>query len=681
MRARGKAPHEESVAGDPSDDLISSEPRPPRDRRARRRGVRPITDSSRFTFSEEQLAAIVDSALDAIVTMDAAGEVTGWSRQAERIFGWTAAEVRGRRLADLIIPPQHRDAHRRGLARFLETEVGRIAGQRIDITALHKSGHELAVELIVTPYRQAGAWYFTGIIRDVTEVRRIERRLAQRERHLRAIIETEPECVKLLDRAGRLVDMNASGLAMIEADSLADVVGHSVLSLVVPADRAAFVDLCRAVTEGTPGSLEFNIVGLKGTPRRLETHAVPLVSEESAAPLLLGITRDVTARRQLEERLRTAQRMESVGRLAGGVAHDFNNLLTAILGSVHAIDESLGPDHPRREDVEEIRGAALRAADLTRQLLAFSRRQVLRPKVLDLNALVTKIEKLLRRLIGEHITLRTSLAPALGSVRADPGQLEQVIVNLVVNARDAMPGGGTITIETSSAARFDHGDHSAQTADRYVTLSVRDDGPGIDPSVRDLLFEPFFTTKDQEHGAGLGLATVYGIVNQSNGHIRVESDLGRGSAFVIYLPMVELPPDAMVAPTTSDRVAGGNETILVAEDEVAILNLARRTLTRMGYFVLTAGSGTAALEVASQFADPIHVLLTDVVMPGMSGRDLARRLTQNRPDVRVIFMSGYAGDAVFELGVLDSGVEFLQKPFTPGDLASKVREVLDGRSA
>jgi PAS domain S-box-containing protein len=621
----------------------------------------------------------VDSALDAIVTMNAAGEVTGWSGHAERLFGWTAAEANGQRLAELIIPPQHRDAHAQGLARFLETGVGRIARERISITALDKSGRELAVELIVTPYRHNGAWNFTGFIRDMSEVRRTERQLAQRERHLRAIIETEPECVKLLDREGRLVDMNASGLAMIEADSLAAVVGESVLSLVVPSDRAAFLALCRSVSSGTPGSLEFNIVGLKGTPRRLETRAVPLVPEDAETPLLLGITRDVTARRQLEERLRTAQRLESVGRLAGGVAHDFNNLLTAILGSAHAIDESLGPDHPRREDVEEIRGAALRAADLTRQLLAFSRQQVLRPRVLDLNALVTRMEKLLRRLIGEHITLRTSLAPALASVRADPGQLEQVIVNLVVNARDAMPAGGTITIETSRADRFDHGELSVRTAAQYLTLSIRDDGPGIDPSVRDHLFEPFFTTKDRERGAGLGLATVYGIVNQSDGHIRVESDLGRGSAFVIYLPAVALPADALTAPAIGSVAAGGNETILVAEDEGALLNLARITLTKKGYAVLTANSGTAALEVATKVADPIHVLLTDVVMPGMSGRDLARRLTLDRPDLQVIFMSGYAGDAVFEMGVLDAGVEFLQKPFTPGELASKVREVLDRR--
>jgi len=640
----------------------------------------PEEDAGGLAFSSGQLEAIVESALDAIVTIDESGAVTGWSTQAERTFGWTAAEAKGRLLADFIIPPQHREAHRQGLARFLATGEGRIVRQRVEITALHKSGREFDVELVVTPYRHGGVWHFTGFIRDMTDLRRTQRELAQRERHLRAVIETEPECVKLLDREGRVVDMNASGLAMIEADSLAQVRGADVLSLVVPADRPAFAALCRDVFEGRSGSLEFNLVGLKGTARRLETRAVPLVPEEGGTPLLLGITRDVTERQRLEERLRNAQRMESVGRLAGGVAHDFNNLITAILGSAQMIDESLGADHPRREDIEEIRGAALRAADLTRQLLAFSRQQVLRPKILDLNALVTRIEKLLRRLIGEHIALRTALAPSLASVRADPGQLEQVLVNLVVNARDAMPEGGTITIETAFAAAAEAQDVPAMPSGPFVRLVVRDDGRGIAPDARPHLFEPFYTTKDQARGAGLGLATVYGIVKQSDGFIKVESEVGEGAAFVIYLPAIAEPADAPVTSPSVPQAPGGQETILVAEDESAILSLARATLAKKGYTVLTASSGTDAEKLAAGFAEPIDLLVTDVVMPGMSGRDLARSLRKTRPGLKVIFMSGYAGDDVFAMGVLDPGVEFLQKPFTPGEMARKVRDVLDGRA-
>jgi CheY-like chemotaxis protein len=341
--------------------------------------------------------------------------------------------------------------------------------------------------------------------------------------------------------------------------------------------------------------------------------------------------------------------------------------------------EDLAVKDPRRQDAEEIRKAADRAAGLTRQLLAFSRQQVLQPRVVDLNALVSELEKMLRRLLGEDVTLATRLAAGLGRVRADPGQLEQVIMNLAVNARDAMPRGGNLTIETADVT-FDAtyaADHYPAPPGAYAMLAVSDTGTGMDPDTQAHLFEPFFTTKDKGKGTGLGLATVYGIVKQSGGFIWVYSELGAGSTFKIYLPRVEAAADPALRVQASVPVGRGTETVLLAEDEAPVRAVARQTLERHGYRVLEAPSAEAALDVADRYSGPIHLLLTDVIMPGLSGRDLAVRLATLRPDVRVIYMSGYTDDAITRHGVLEPGFVFVQKPFTPDALARTVRDVLD----
>jgi len=370
--------------------------------------------------------------------------------------------------------------------------------------------------------------------------------------------------------------------------------------------------------------------------------------------------------------------MEAVGRLAGGIAHDFNNILTAITGYVDLLLEDLPPGDPRRNDAQEVRKAADRAAGLTRQLLAFSRQQVLQPRVVGLNGLVTDIEKMLRRLLGEDIDLATRLDPALGAVKADPGQLEQVIMNLAVNARDAMPQGGKLTIETANA-ELDESyarEHFPATPGRYVLLAVSDTGVGMTPEVQAHLFEPFFTTKERGKGTGLGLATVYGIVKQSGGFIWVYTEPSHGSTFKVYLPRV----DASVQPREATAGAGakrGTETVLLAEDEAPVRAVARQVLERHGYNVLEAPSAEAALDLAQRYSGDIHVLLTDVVMPGLSGHDLAKQLVALRPNVRVIYMSGYTDDAITRHGVLEPGLAYVQKPFTPEGIARKVREVLD----
>jgi PAS domain S-box-containing protein len=396
-------------------------------------------------------------------------------------------------------------------------------------------------------------------------------------------------------------------------------------------------------------------------------------------PASLAMAHDITKRKSVETQLLQAQKMEAVGRLAGGIAHDFNNLLTVILGSSDLLLEGLGVDHQRRGDVESIQQATQRAAALTRQLLAFSRQQVLAPQVLDMNALITDVEKMLQRLIGEDIEFRTVLTPDLGAVRADPGQLEQVIMNLAVNARDAMPQGGKLTVETANVdldAAYAQ-THAPVVPGRYAMLAVSDTGTGMDTQVKAHIFEPFFTTKEKGKGTGLGLATVYGIVKQSDGYIWVYSEPGQGTTFKIYLPRVEAaaePPAPKPMPPASLR---GSETVLLAEDEEAVRNLTRRVLLAHGYTVLVAADGQEALRLADGHTGPIHLLLTDVVMPHMSGRQLAERVVSARHATKVLYLSGYTDDAIVHHGVLEPGIAFLQKPFTPQGLARKLREVLD----
>jgi CheY-like chemotaxis protein len=371
--------------------------------------------------------------------------------------------------------------------------------------------------------------------------------------------------------------------------------------------------------------------------------------------------------------------MEAVGRLAGGIAHDFNNLLTVITSYSDILLEDLASQDPRRGDVEEIGKAAASAARLTRQLLAFSRQQVLEPRVLDLNASLASADKLLRRLLGEDIELVTAPAPSLGTVKADPGQLEQVIVNLAVNARDAMPEGGKLTLETANADMDDAyvREHPAAKPGSYVVLAVSDTGVGMDEETQRRIFEPFFTTKEAGKGTGLGLATVYGIVKQSGGFIWVYSEPGHGTTFKIYLPRVEEPVDAETRPVPPLGSLRGTETVLLVEDAAAVRAVIHQTLDRLGYRVLEAPNGEAALHLATKHRGPIHLLLTDVVMPELGGRQLAERLSALRPELRVLYASGYTDDAVVRHGVLKPGIAYLQKPFTPEVLALKVREVLD----
>jgi len=395
----------------------------------------------------------------------------------------------------------------------------------------------------------------------------------------------------------------------------------------------------------------------------------------------IATTQDVTERKLLEQQFTQAQKMEAVGRLAGGVAHDFNNLLTIINGFAALLSKQTSTEDPRHGQLTEILLAGERAASVTRQLLAFSRRQLLEPRVLDLNSVLADVETMLRHLVGEDVELVMTLKP-LGRIKADPGQIEQVVMNLAVNARDAMPKGGKLLIETGNVEIDENYAcrHSPMIQGKYVMVAVSDTGSGMDLETQAHLFEPFFTTKEEGRGTGLGLATAYGIVKQSGGFIWVYSEPGQGSTFKIYFPRVEEALPAAEPSIVRPKLAKGSETVLVVEDEGGVRSLVCQTLASHGYKVLEAAGAAQALKISKQHTEPIHLLLTDVVMPRTSGKKLATRLSTLHPETKVLYMSGYTDDAIVRHGILEGGTPFLQKPFAPNALLVKIREVLEMKS-
>ncbi len=517
-----------------------------------------------------------------------------------------------------------------------------------------------------------------AVVRDVTERLRAEETL----RRLRAILESEPECVKLLAEDGTLIEMNPAGLAMVEAESAADVIGHDVSGIVVAGQRDAFRAFTRQVFSGDTCTKVFEIVGLRGTRRSMEMHATPLRDQDGRIIAALSVTRDITdrlraedTRKRLEDQLRQAQKMEAVGQLSGGIAHDFNNILTVILGNTALIEADVRLPGELLEPVREVLQSAERASSLTRQLMMLSRQQPMQPRDLDLNDIVRTMTRMLERILGEDVRLRFAFAPHPLSVHADPGMLDQVLLNLAVNARDAMPAGGQLTIETFAVEW-----QETIREGSFAGVRVIDTGCGISPDVVPHVFEPFFTTKDVGKGTGLGLATVYSIVQQHNGWIDVESTFGSGTVFTFYLPRLGVESRRGTRVAEAQVVPGGRETILVVEDERSLRSLVKNVLVQGGYTVLEAVSGVAALDVWAQHRHDIQLLLTDVVMPdGMSGLDLARRLVRDRPDLRVIYTSGYSAEIAAREIELQEGLNFLSKPYRPPDLLRTVRANLDAK--
>jgi len=517
------------------------------------------------------------------------------------------------------------------------------------------------------------------------ERKHAEEKLRQSEEQHRRITENIADLVAVLDTEGKRIYNSPSYKDVLgNPESLR---GTDSFVEIHPEDRERVRRIFReTVATGVGQRTEFRFLRKDGSIRFIESQGSVILDEEGKPARVIVVSRDVTERkraedelRQTEDRLRQSQKMEAIGQLAGGIAHDFNNLLTAIMGYSELLLSRLQPGDLRRRDAEEIGKAADRAASLTHQLLAFSRRQVLRPVVLDLNAVVTNMEGMLRRLIREDIDLITVSGPALGRVKADPGQIEQVIMNLIVNARDAMPQGGRLTVETANV-ELDEAyarRHVAAQPGPYVMLAVTDTGCGMDAETQAHIFEPFFTTKEKGKGTGLGLATVYGIVKQSGGSIWVDSEPGLGTTFTIYLPRVEEAGESLKPSAAPSKISRGSETVLLVEDEEGVRRLAYEVLQLKGYTMLEARDGSEALRIGQAHPGPIHLLVTDAVMPGMSGRQLAEHLAPVHPEAKVLYMSGYMDNTIVHHGVLDQGMAFLQKPFTADILARKVREVLD----
>jgi two-component system cell cycle sensor histidine kinase/response regulator CckA len=502
--------------------------------------------------------------------------------------------------------------------------------------------------------------------------------LRRSEMNFRSLVTNAPYGICRCNAAGQLLDVNPALLAILGYSSAQELVGKHLGELY--ADTHHWFELADHLHSAAPFNgliAEWKRKDGINTVLRVSGRAVCDGDKKTAFELFIE---DVTERRALEQQLQQSQKMEAVGRLAGGIAHDFNNLLMVISGYSEFLLDRLGPDPTLRGPAQEIAGASQRASSLTRQLLAFSRKQMLAPKILDLNGVVTENLKMLTRVIGEDIDLVMVPASSLGAVRADAGQIDQVIMNLAVNARDAMPSGGKLTIETSNVsldedyARF----HAPLRAGEYVMLSISDTGLGMDSETQSHIFEPFFTTKGPK-GTGLGLSTVYGIVKQSGGYIWVYSEPGKGSTFKIYLPRVaeRVEPAQVVVPEEPAFTEPGTETILLAEDEANLRYLARQFLEKQGYRVIEAADGAVAMQIAVAHEGIIHLLLTDVIMPGMNGRELAQRISEIRPNTKVLYMSGYTENVIGHNGTLDADVRLLQKPFTLRDLKKKVREVLD----
>jgi two-component system, cell cycle sensor histidine kinase and response regulator CckA len=518
------------------------------------------------------------------------------------------------------------------------------------------------------------------VIYQQTQLHRIRRHLLDREALFKLITENVADMIAVVDGEGHRL-YNSPSYFRVMGYTSEDLRSTSPLDQIHPDDRQLVSDVTNETRRSGIGRrIEFRMRHKDGHWVHLESTASVIPDATGKVNRLIIVNREISERRRLEEQLRQSQKMDAIGRLSGGVAHDFNNLLGVIIGYGEILEERIPQTDPLRSSVDQVLKAGRRAASLTRQLLAFSRQQVLEPKVLRLNAVVADMEKMLRRMIGEDVDLAISLEKNLGAIRADQGQIEQVIMNLAVNSRDAMPDGGKLVIETINfeidrafASRYAYPVLPGQ----YVLLTVSDSGTGMDAATQQRIFEPFFTTKEKGKGTGLGLSTVYGVVKQSGGYIDVFSTPGKGTTFNIYLPRVDGDVAAEDQGTSPSSATRGTETVLLVEDEDMLRSLTRNLLEMNGYTVLEAANGAAALELAARTPGEIQLLLTDVVMPGINGRMLADQLKAKRPQLHTMFISGYTGQRVGEKAILEPGSIFLQKPFTREQLAQKVREALD----
>jgi two-component system cell cycle sensor histidine kinase/response regulator CckA len=629
---------------------------------------------SGLRWRHEWASAILETVASPIVLLDPEGKIAGFNRACEELTGYTAAEMVGRPVW-VLLPPEDVPAAKAVFADLL----ARSFPNRHENFWVTRSGERrlIAWKNTVLQGQDGSLAYIVATGVDVTEQRRAEAELRQLNETLRTLVETGPLAIVGMDLEGNVTAWNRAAETMF-GWTAAEAIGR-FFPPVPEGDRGFTFENLRRIRHGECLSgVERRRRRKDGSPIDISIWNAPQRDASGAITGVISVIADVTDRKRLEEQFRQSQKMEAVGRLAGGVAHDFNNLLTIINGYAQMALDVAGPEGPLSEAIQEILRAGDSAAALTSQLLAFSRRQVVQPRVVDLNSLVTGMDKMLHRLIGEDIDLVTVLGKHLPQVKVDPGQFQQVIMNLVVNSRDAMPGGGRLTIETAAVSLnpdFTPGPPGLPRGE-YTLLIVSDTGRGMSEDTLAHLFEPFFTTKGKGKGTGLGLSTVYGIVKQAGGDVTVSSTLNEGATFRIYLPAVQETP----APEAGDQKATrrtGTETVLLAEDDAGLRKLVHDVLRSHGYTVLEAAGAEQALSMCKAHPGPIHLFLSDVIMPRMGGRELAERVIALRPGVRVLYMSGYTAEALPRGIFEERGFTFLQKPFTPEMLLDHVRQALE----
>jgi two-component system cell cycle sensor histidine kinase/response regulator CckA len=627
--------------------------------------------------SEELFRLISENAADLIAVVDLEGRRIYNSVSYQKVLGYSSEELKNSFGLEQIHPD---DRQRVKDAAAYARRTGK--GSTLEYRIRHKDGTWRVLESTASVIRTAKGDPDKLVIvnRDITDRKIAAEALRLSEVGFRSVVEGAPYGIYRASFEGRFLRVNPALRKMLGYQSADDLLNADLGKEIFrnAGDFEALVKLLGSAGEFKDVEVEWK--QKNGTPITARCSGRS-VQEDGAEPYFEVFAEDVTERRVLERQLRMAAKMEAVGRLSGGIAHDFNNLLGVIIGYSQALKRKLGPGNPLSEHAEEVEKAGQRAVSLTRQLLAFSRQQILTPAVLDLNALVADMQKMLPRLIGEDIGVSTDLAHEMGRVKADHGQVEQVLMNLAVNARDAMPNGGKLVIKTADV-EFDEAyvrHHPGAKPGRYVMLAVTDSGMGMSAETLAHIFEPFFTTKEVGKGTGLGLATVYGVVKQSGGYIWVDSQVGKGSSFQIFLPRVdEAVTQAVVAKPTGELQ--GTETVLLAEDAEALMKLARTFLEGHGFKVIAASNGEEALQLAHRHSGKIDLLLTDVIMPGMNGRVLAEHLVLKHPGIRVLYMSGYTDSFIAGHGVLEQGTHLLHKPFTEEALIMKVREVLDAKT-
>ncbi|MEO7425951.1 MAG: PAS domain S-box protein [Fibrobacteria bacterium] len=625
--------------------------------------------------SEARFRAFVDHAADAFFLHDNddLGRIVDVNRQACKVLGYAREELinQSAMLFDHWLTPAQ-------LMRIAERVN---AGEDFSFETRHtrKDGTDFPVEIRIRQFFHGGRHLGVSLARDITERKQTERALSESHDLLRALVEGSPDPIFAKDLQGRYLMINSAGARWLDK-SVEEVIGKDDESLLPPEDARILRELdMRVLVTGQAESFEETVPG--PNPRMFHSIKSPIRDRHGNVIGLVGISRDVTEMKRLETDLRQAQKMDAIGRLAGGVAHDFNNLLGVIIGYSELVFNRLQPDDFNRGLLFEIQKAADRAAGLTRQLLAFSRKQVLQPRVFSLNPLVADLGTMLQRLIGNEVEVTQILDPDLWMAQVDPGQFEQAVFNLAVNARDAMGRKGTLAIATRNV-RLDERDtagHPEARPGEYVMLSVSDNGNGMDEETKARIFEPFFTTKESGKGTGLGLAMVYGFVKQSGGHVEVDSEPGSGTTIRLFLPRSRLAETTMTQVLDDYRIPGGTETILLVEDEEALRTMLRQVLQSHGYTVLEARDGQDGLWMAGQYPGTIHVLVTDLVMPRMGGRELAENMVRQRPDLRILFTSGHTEDPGLQRGETPIGAAFVQKPFSPLALARKVRQLLDNK--